>query len=123
MRKPRTLGDRVLVRVKKEIVDNQYRFNRGFWEKVSDSGILLERLTQEQYENLQLGTCEAYVVQLGPQAYKGIGDGEPWVKVGQLITINKWSGVAIGETGDGEIYRLINDEDAMVEWEGEGLND
>lgn len=119
-RRPRTLGDRVLVRIKDDIVDNQYQFNDGAWEKRTASGLVAERITQEQYDNLKMGTCEGYVVQIGPDAYKGLGSGNPWVTLGQLVTINKWSGRDI-VVGDGATYRLISDQDAMVEWQGESL--
>lgn len=121
IRKPRTLGDRILVRVKKDIIDEKYKFNEktGTYDELSESGLVLSRLTQAEIENLQLGTQEAYVVQIGPNAYKNIGDGHKWVEEGQLIMINRWSGVPLPNIGDGEIYRLINDEDAMVEYVGE----
>lgn len=123
MRKPRTLGDRVLVRVKKDIIDEKYKYNSlsGYYEEVSESGLVIDKLSQDQLENLRLATVEAYVVQLGPDAYKMLGSGEKWIEVGQLITINRWSGVALPDIGDEEIYRLINGEDAMVEWVDEDV--
>lgn len=122
IRKPRTLGDRVLVRIKKDLVDSQYKFRDGMWEKYTPSGFVEERITEDQYESLKMGTCEGHVVQIGPDAYKGLGSGNPWVKLGQLITINKWSGRDV-VVNDGETYRLISDQDAMVEWRDEEIVD
>lgn len=123
MRKPRILGDRILVRIKKDDIDNKYRFNSktGKYEELSESGFVIASHTKEHIENLRLGTQEAYVVQVGRNAYKCIGDGHDWVKPGELITMNRWSGEALPDIGDGEIYRIVQDSDLFVAWEGEEL--
>jgi len=125
MRKPRILGDRILVKVKKDIVDEKFAFNpltRTYDEK-SDSGVVIKCYNRQEIDNLRLGTQEAYVMQVGRNAYKSIGDGHAWVKVGDLVTMNRWSGEVLPDIGDGEIYRIVQDEDLFVAWEGEELND
>ncbi len=100
-------GDRVLVRLKP--------FN-----DVSEGGIILAVQTKDAE---RYAMQEAYVVELGYDAFKGLGSGEPWCKVGDLVLIAKYSGEDRGDIEDGEIYRLISDENVYGVFTGEGLDD
>lgn len=121
LRKPRILGDRILVKVKKDLIDKDYQFNSktGKYDEVSETGFVIQSLTKDQIENLKLGTQEARVVQIGKDAYKSLGSGDNWVEIGDLVTICRWSGEALPDIGDGEIYRVISDHDVYVHWEDE----
>lgn len=125
LRKPRILGDRILLRIKKDAVDQNYKFNprTGKYEELSAGGFVIKTLSKDEMENLHSGTQEAYVIQVGRNAYKAVGDGHAWVKEGDLVTICRWSGELLPDIGDGELYRIVQDSDLYVAWEGEELND
>lgn len=106
-RKLKPCGDRVLVKLKPT-------------EKVTGGGIVL---LEESTKRDQYATQEAYVVDLGPDAFRGLGSGQPWCKVGDLVKISKYSGDDDTTIEDDVIYRIISDENIFGVYEGEGLND
>lgn len=124
MRKPRIVGDRVLVRIKTDVVDKKIRFNEavGKFEEISDAGFVIKQYSKQEAENLQLSTQEAYVVQVGDDAFIGLGRGKDRAKVGDLVSMVRWSGEVLPDIGDNHTYRIISDEDILVVWEGEELN-
>lgn len=124
IRKPRIVGDRVLVRIKKDTVDRNYRLNSntGKYEEVSESGFVISTLSKDDVENLRLGTQEAHVVQIGEDAFIGLGSGHNRANLGDLVSVVRWSGEILPDIGDGEIYRIISDEDILVVWEGENID-
>ena len=103
----RPTGDRVLVKLKEA-------------EKKSAGGIILtnDTVTRQQY-----ATQEAYVVDIGPSAFIGLGNGEPWCKIGDLVKILKYSGEDDETLEEGFVYKVISDENIIGVFEGEGLND
>lgn len=123
MRKPRIVGDRLLVKVKKDDIDNKYQYNKDsrMYEEIGKAGFVVARFTEKEVENMRLGTQEAHVTQIGPCAFLGLGDGNPRAALGDLVTIVRWSGEVLPDLGDGEIYKIISDEDVLLVWEGEGL--
>lgn len=64
-------------------------------------------------------TQEATVVAMGMNAFKAFDNGAPWCKVGDKVLICKYSGENREDLEDGELYRLINDEDIHGIFEGE----
>lgn len=92
------VGHRVLIKVKP-------------FEEVSAGGIVMatgDGLTRERYSQ-----DEGEVVALGPQAYQDLGDGTPWCKVGDMVFVNRHSGVFKTDLETKDIYRLINDQDVL----------
>ena len=77
-------------------------------EQVSRGGIILDT----EYKINEEDSEKATVVQIGPTAFKEIGDGQPWVKVGDVVTIQRYSGKQI--TRGTEVYRVVNDEDLLT---------
>ncbi len=71
----------------------------------------------------QFATQDAYIVAMGDSACVGAGTGKLQYKVGDCVKINKYSGEDDRTIEDGELYRIINDDDVLNVWEGEGLND
>ena len=68
-------------------------------------------------ENLRDGeqrnTVIATVMDVGPDAWKGFGNGEPWARVGDKVIIAKYAGVT--EPGDNtERILYINDDDIIA---------
>ncbi len=124
MRKPHIVGDRILVRIKKSDIDDRYIFNgrTGKYEEVTSSGFIAKTLDKAEVENLRLGTQEAYVSQIGTDAFIGLGSGYRRAEVGDLVSIVRWSGEILPDIGDDHIYRIISDEDILVVWEGEELD-
>lgn len=92
------LGHRVLLKM--HIVKEE--------ERVSTGGIILTTETKIQQEESEMGT----VVDIGPTAFHGLGDGKPWVKVGDVVTIQRYAGKQLRRGED--IYRVINDEDLIT---------
>lgn len=125
MRRPHIVGDRVLIRIEKSLVDDKYvlNTNTGKYEEVTASGFIARTLDKSEIENLRLGTQEGYVIQVGPDAFLGLGSGHMRAKVNDLVSVVRWSGEVLPDIGDGHIYRIISDEDILVVWEGEELND
>ena len=93
-------GHRVLVKLKEiEKVE----------EKKSKGGIVLEIVDESQRRREQFAITDAYVIAIGPTAYKGFDDGLPWCKVGDLVKVPKYAGENIEDEDTGIVYRVIND--------------
>lgn len=97
-------GYRVLVKVKplekKETFEN--------------SMIIRADLTDSKHQREQEAITKAYVVDIGPSAWKSIDDGEPWCKIGDCVQISRYSGTLIDDIEDGFVYRMINDQDIQA---------
>ncbi len=106
-RHPEPLWNRVLVKLKQT-------------EKKSAGGIIIE--TDVQASKSRYATQEAYIVELGAQAFKETGTHPP-VEPGDLVKIVKYSGENDTTVEDGEIYQIVNDVDVISKLRGEGLND
>jgi len=87
--------------------------------KSEGSGIILEIKKESKLNAEKYATQEAEVMALGHTAFKAFDDGEPWCKVGDKVMICKYSGDDRTDIEDGEIYRIINDEDIQAIFEGE----
>lgn len=71
----------------------------------TDGGIVLTANTVAVNQN---ASRVAYVIAMGPDAYKHDKFDEPWCKVGDCVMIDQYAGSKIGMDG-GEL-RLINDD-------------
>lgn len=80
---------------------------------LSKMGFIAKSDNQKSREDR--GTDRAIVVDIGPVAFTGEQTGnKPWVKVGQVIRILRYSGHQFEEPpGSGKRYGLINDEDVL----------
>lgn len=78
-------------------------------EKITAGGIYVPDTVQDvQQRAATLGTIRA----IGPQAWKDIGDGSPWAKVGDVVCFPRYSGVSVDPVVGGEENLVImNDED------------
>lgn len=78
-------------------------------ERKTEGGIVLPEDIASQHDSKQVtGT----VVSIGPTCWKGYGDGEPWVNVGDRIVFAKY--VAFVYAGkDKEKLWIINDGDVL----------
>ena len=106
-RKVRAIGFRVLVKLKK------------IEETLTPGGVIVR--SEVQIGKEKRATQEAYVVEVGPQAFKDFGDGEPWCKEGDCVLIAKYSGDDMMDVEDDEVYRVINDRDIAAVFEGEEM--
>lgn len=104
MRKVKAPGYRVLVKIKP--VEKEK-------ETLSKGGLILEIKTDKQIQREQEANTEAYVVDIGPSAFKAFDDGTPWCKVGDCVLISRYSGTLV-EATDGDVYRMINDQDIQA---------
>lgn len=123
MRKPKIVGDRVLVRVKREAASSKYIKKDGVYYETTDSGLIKRVLSNDEVAREERASEEAYVIQVGVDAFVGLGSGEPRAKAGDLVSIVRYSGEFLPDIGDNELYRVISDSDILVVWEGEELND
>ncbi len=98
MRKVHPPGHRVLVKVARNVAEN-----------ISKGGIVMAKTLTD--DERQRSTQEATVLELGPQAYKDYGDGEPWCAVGDDVLIPLYSGQDTTHPITGDIHRMINDGD------------
>lgn len=99
-RKVKPAGYRVLVKLKK------------YEEKAPKGAILLLKEEEARMKREQRGTQEAYVIEIGPTAFKRLDGGEKdWCQVGDCVLITKYSGDDLDDIEEGEIYRVINDQD------------
>jgi co-chaperonin GroES (HSP10) len=57
---------------------------------------------------------EATVLEIGKDAFKAYGDGEPWCKVGDRVMITKYCGEDRIDYKTGILYRIINDDDIIA---------
>lgn len=103
-------GHRVLVKLKK--IDEQK-------EVKSEGGLILEIKENKKIKAEKRATQEARIISLGPNAFKAFDDGQPWCKEGDLAMICRYSGDDLEDIEDGEIYRIINDEDVQAIFVGE----
>jgi len=82
----------------------------------------LHVLDKKEAQRIEDGSQIGHVVVLGPDAYKGFGDGSPWVKEGDLVYFKRYAGIeyrqVIKRPGQvdkvGELYRLMNDDDIFA---------
>ena len=86
-------GHRVLVKLKKV-------------EEKTSGGLYLPQQTQESE---QYAIEEGELVDVGFQAWKAFGNGEPWAKSGDTVAFAKYAGKVVEIKK--EKYRLMNDED------------
>ena len=82
-------------------------------ETLSKGGLILEVKTDRQHDREQEAMTEAYVVDIGPSAFKAFDDGRPWCAVGDCVLISKYSGTLV-EVDEEHIYRMINDQDIQA---------
>lgn len=92
------LGHRVLLKMHE--IKNE--------ERISTGGIIMSTESKIQKEDSEKGT----IIQVGASAFKELGDGTPWVKVGDVVTIQKYSGKQL--VRGTEVFRVINDEDLLT---------
>lgn len=88
-------------------------------EHKSSGGILLSTMLNSTERNRQEdGKQIGHVVELGPNAYKAFGDGEPWVKKGDKVFFKRYAGVEYRTTNEdgslGDLYRAVNDDDIFL---------
>lgn len=79
-------------------------------DEVSDrrGSLYVPATTREREQYAQIfGT----IVAIGPTAWKGFDEGQPWAKVGDRVAIAKYGGFVIEDPATKEQFRLLNDED------------
>lgn len=77
------------------------------YKRAKDLGIHLE-LDKRVHEAVEYGT----VVQVGPTAYKDYGLETSPVKVGDRVSLTRYSGKKVVDT-DGKTFYLFNDNDVL----------
>lgn len=98
--KEKILGHRILLQMETKELD----------EKRSDGGIILATKETRHAEDSEIGT----VVGIGPTAYADVGNGEPWVEVGDKVLIARYNGQLVPHN---KRLRIVNDEDILLKIE------
>jgi len=80
------------------------------YEKKTKSGIMLVQEARVGVAAVDTG----YVVAIGETAYRDVGDGTPWVKVGDHIVYRKWGGSVWIDTNTEMEYVIIGDQDPLL---------
>ncbi len=75
-------------------------------EKKSQGGIILTTADHDEDSD------EAIVVGIGSEAYKDVGDGTPWCKIGDKIVTQRYPGKRVPIAD--QHLRIINDEDVLA---------
>lgn len=103
------LGPRVIVR------PDEFDEADPVYESAKKAGIVLQKDKREQQ-----AVVKGTVVSIGSLAFHApVGDGTPWVKVGDRVYYAKFAGKEIIDPETKEELLLLNDEDLCVEIIGE----
>ncbi len=92
---PAPAGHRVVVKV--DVVEEQSK------------GGIIKYATNDAIDREQEACISGQLVRIGPNAWKAYDDGIPWAAIGDKITFAKFAGVSLKING--EMYRIMNDED------------
>ena len=79
-------------------------------ETKTASGLILAKDERAYREATQSGE----VVQIGPNAFVGFGDSEPWCSVGDFVIYARHTGKFVSDPQTKEEFYIINDEDVQV---------
>ena len=93
----RVLGHRVLIKVEEQS------------EKFKGTSFYIPTDDKDKHQQAK---TEGTVIDVGKTAYKELGDGTPWVKVGDKVVFRKFDGIDTREP-DG-LFKLLNDEDILA---------
>ena len=107
------LGGRVIVKPDNvEETDPLYKSAKA-------AGLTIWASDQEKKREEQ-AVVKGTVVSIGPMAFQApVGDGTPWVKVGDRVYYAKYAGKEVVDPETDVKYLLLNDEDLCVEIQGE----
>jgi len=94
----KVLGHRVLLEMVSEVKE----------EKRSEGGIILAKEEKVYEEDSEIGI----VRQIGATAYKDLGEGEPWIKVGDRVMIARYAGKKVPGH---KLLRVVNDEEVILD--------
>ncbi len=108
LRCPKPVGYRILIKLK-----NPSK------EEMSKGGVIISAKYGDEYARNKYASEEAYVIDVSELAFYGKGDGRPWCKVGDLIRFSRYAGQDMLDIEEGQIYRIINDDDVHCVMTGE----
>lgn len=107
--KPKTPGFRVLIKP-----DSLHEYD-PVYQSAKKSGIQLVETTERKELT---GVDTGVVVEVGPIAYHGYGDGTPWVKEGDRVSYVRHGGKFVSDPDNKENkWLVVNDEDIVMVWE------
>ena len=103
------LGPRVVVR------PDSFDSADPVYKKAKEAGIVLQRDKREQQ-----AVVKGTVVSIGEMAFHApVGNGTPWVEIGDRVYYAKFAGKEIEDPETKEELLLLNDEDLCVKITGE----
>lgn len=121
------LGNRVLVKL--DMLEKTTAETDDKTMRMTKGGLLIpenSKLVQDE-DRRQEGAETGTVVSIGYMAYQGLGDGRPWVKLGDRVGFKRYAGIDPYPHGspDGYKYRAMDDEDIVfsIDQEEEIVND
>lgn len=84
-------------------------------EKQTKGGIILNLAKDEK--RLEAAQHRGVIVDIGPNAWKGFDDGQPWAETGDRVYFVKHAGQMVEDEETGELFRLLNDDDIVAKVE------
>lgn len=78
-------------------------------EEVSKQGIILATGNKDRQQDSQVS---GELVAVGPNAWKAFDDGQAWAKTGDRVMFASYAGYSLKING--EMYRIMNDEDVTA---------
>lgn len=109
--KPNTPGHRILIQP-----DTLHEYDPIF-KSAKSSGIVIAEPTERKEAT---GVDTGVVVQIGPSAFYGFGDGTPWCKEGDRVSYVRHGGMFVkNPSNKEEKWLVINDEDVCMVWADE----
>lgn len=79
-------------------------------EEKTSSGIVLA--LDKKLE--QGGTFKGVILNIGPEAFKAFGSGEPWAKVGDRVIHARYAGKRVTDPETNEDVVILNDDDILA---------
>jgi co-chaperonin GroES (HSP10) len=79
-------------------------------EETSPGGIIIAQDKKLERAGQITGT----IISIGSLCWTGIGDGEPWAKIGDRIHFSRYAGRYIEDPSTGENNMIMNDEDVLA---------
>ena len=85
-------------------------------EELSEGGIILRTAdkVKQELDTTESNYEEGVVASIGCAAFKDLGDGTAWCKVGDRVKFVRYAGVRYNDEESGDSYRIMNDRDVVA---------
>lgn len=123
-RQPIPSGYRILVKLKKKDTEEALKIKARLTQ-MNNSSLYVSEKERKELETMVSradgSSAEGYVISLGAEAYADKKN--PWCKIGDLVQFKQYSGNAVNDVAENDIYHFINDVDVEGTFKNEELTD